>query len=285
MRTMVTGTCMILILCSGGLAVSQALSWERWVNLSRVAAQPALAQERRPATSPVAGSRFARPVPRGWTAPSLVGARGRPEEPWRSRLAQLGLPVAAQSPRLGVEPAGVMGLSMGRDAGAPLPQVRLVKDVLDAMPNKCDERLFSTWYCGVYCAWSCEARYGVMTIKRSLDPDGYERIHQRWDDRGYTWLSEWRVERKWVRPPSFVNSPVEKGKLTAASCNTKTPWGSSILSVNLKSPDGSERLLYKYQVDGENRTMRLSIYTISWKGDTPHSKPYGGYLCQRELAE
>ena len=86
-------------------------------------------------------------------------------------------------------------------------------------------------------------------------------------------------------PPSFVNNPPEKGKLTAASCNTKTPWGSSILSVNLKSPDGSERYLYKYQVDGENRTMRFYVHDVYWKGDTPHQRLAGQYKCRREIKE
>ena len=42
MRTFVTGTCVVLILGAGGLAVSQALSLERWVDFSRLAAPPAL---------------------------------------------------------------------------------------------------------------------------------------------------------------------------------------------------------------------------------------------------
>ena len=69
MRTLVTWTCVVLILYVCGLAVSQALSLERWVDSSRLAAPPALAQETRPPASPVLRSRFARPVPVGWSAP------------------------------------------------------------------------------------------------------------------------------------------------------------------------------------------------------------------------
>ena len=54
-----------------GLVVSQALSLERWVetSISLGRAAGSLAQETLPPASPVLRSRFARPVPFGWSAP------------------------------------------------------------------------------------------------------------------------------------------------------------------------------------------------------------------------
>ena len=283
MKPIVTRIGVILALCSGGLAVSQALSLERWVVPVQVAGEAVLAQERRSATSPVRRSRFARPVPRGWAAPSLVGARGRPDETWRPGLVQLGLPVAAQAPRLGVEPAGVMGLSMERDAGAPLPQVRLVADVLDAMPDKCDERLFGTWYCSISCLYDdCEADGPTYILSRSIDPDGYERIHHRYingDDLRF--FSEWRVERKWGA--FTANSPLEKGKLLYASCNGRTDAGHSRLAVNLKNPDGSDRQAILYWVDGANRAMWVEYYNVWREGDKTQKKRRHREQCRREI--
>ena len=282
MKPIVTRLGVILALCSGGLAVSQALSWEWWVAPARVAGDAVLDQERRPATSPVLRSRFARPVPRGWTAPSLVGARDRPDETWRLRLAQLGLPVAAQAPRLGVGLAGVMGLSMGRDAGAPLPQVRLVADVLDAMPDKCDERLFGTWYCRISCLYDdCEAYGPTYTLSRSIDPDGYERIHERYKYGEDPFLSEYRVERKWGTPRS--NSPLEKGKLVFASCNGKTDAGHSRFSVNIRKPDGSDWQAILYWVDGANQVMSAEYYYVWREGGKIQKKRRGLDECQREI--
>ena len=282
MRTLVTWTCVILGMGVCGLVVSDALSWERWVAPVWVAGEAVLDQEIRPATSPVAGSRFARPAPRGWTAPNLVGARDRPDETWRPGLAQLGLPVAAQSPRLGVEPAGVIGLSMERDAGAPLPQVRLVADVLDAMPDKCDERLFGTWYCDISCLYDdCEAYGPTYTLSRSIDPDGYERIHERYKYGEDPFLSEYRVERKWGTPRS--NSPLEKGKLVFASCDGKTDAGHSRFSVNIRKPDGSDWQVVMYWVDGANQVMSAEYYYVWREGGKIQKKRRHHDECQREI--
>ena len=282
MRTLSTWTCMILGMGMCGLVVSDALSWERWVNSSWVAAPPALAQEIRPAASPVLRPRFARPMPRGWEAPSLVEARDRPDETWRPGLTQLGLPVTAQTPRLGVGLAGVMGLSMGRDTVAPLPRIRLVKDVLDAMPDMCDERLFGKWYCGIGCLYDdCEAWRGTYTISRSIDPDGYERIHERYENRGIKEIHEWKVERKWG---TFVSSdPLLKGKLAYTSCNGRTNDGYSRLAVNLRNPDGSNQRLVLYWVDGANQKMWVESYEILWDKDKVSKKISTRDECRRDL--
>ena len=328
MRTLVTWTCVILILCSGGLALSEALSLERWVNPSRLAAQPALAQETRPPASPVPWSRFARPVPVGWAGPSLVGERGRPGETWRPRLEHLGLPVAAPAPRLWVGPAGDTVPSVGRGAGArlgppplaasvmrvlaslplpaaaaapgyavgslektacearavPLPQVRLVKDVLVAMPDKCDDRIFGKWYCDIDCTGYCAATSGEFTLKRSIDPGGYERIHYSLDGEGFTStiLSEWRVDRKWH--PPVGNSLMEKGRLVAVSCNGKSKSGHAVLAVNVKSPDGSWRKKMSYYLDETNRILWSEFYEVWWKGDKSYNKLLGREECRRELS-
>ena len=327
MRTLVTWTCVILILCSGGLALSEALSLERWVNPSRLAAQPALAQETRPPASPVPWSRFARPVPVGWAGPSLVGARGRPGETWRPRLEQLGLPVAAPAPRLWVGPAGDTVPSVGRGAGArlgppplaasvmrvlaslplpaaaaapgyavgslektacaaravPLPRVRLVKDVLAAMPDKCDDRIFGTWYCILDCSgWSCTSYGGEITLRRSIDPGGYERIHRRYEPYGVSDIdrSEWRVDRKWH--PPVGNGPIEKGRLVSVSCNGKIKSGHAVLAVSMKSPDGSWRRTRSYYLDETNRFLWVQFYEVWWKGDKSYTKLLGQKTCRRE---
>ena len=162
---------MILILCSCGLAVSQALSWERWVASAQVAAPPT------------------------------------------------------------------------ETRALPLPRVRLVKDGLDAMPDKCDECLFgTTWYCGIACQRdNCSAHGGEFTLSRSLDPAGYQRIRQKEFHplNGDTHISEWRVDRKWT--PAVSDGPLKEGRMVGASCNGKTNAGFSNLSVNLKNLDGSDR--------------------------------------------
>ena len=327
MRTLVTWTCVILILCSGGLALSEALSLERWVNPSRLAAQPALAQETRPPASPVPWSRFARPVPVGWAGPSLVGARGRPGETWRPRLEHLGLPVAAPAPRLWVGPAGDTVPSVGRGAGArlgppplaasvmrvlaslplpaaaaapgyavgslektacaaravPLPRVRLVKDVLVAM-DACDGRIFGTWYCGpISCAWGCTPSGGVITLGRSTDPDGYQRIRYRYDIHGGSSWAEWKVDRQWN--PRVGNDWHEKGRLIGASCNGRTAAGHSVLTVNTKKPDGSDRRQYNYYSDRTKRILWVDEYDVHWEGGKSYAKITGHMSCVRELAE
>ena len=90
MRTRAIWIGVVLILCTCGLAVSQALSLERWVDSSRLAAEPVLAQETRPPASPVLRSRFGRVVPPGWSAPRLV------EEPARSDRGVVDAPGAPE---------------------------------------------------------------------------------------------------------------------------------------------------------------------------------------------
>ena len=224
MRTMMAWTWVILGM---GMALSDVLlSWEWWVAPAQVAGEGVLAQESRPVASPVLRSRFVRPVPPGWTAPSLVGTRDRPDEPWRTGWAQLGLPGAAPGPRLGVEPAGEAVPSVGRAAGArlgppplaasvrralPPPQVSLVKDVRETMPQLCDDKLFRyreadlslcsnlAWYETVptYCddilkkkpkKWQCNLACFAggrcrgsfsLTFSRDFDSSGYQRIRMK----------------------------------------------------------------------------------------------------------
>ena len=80
MRTRAIWIGVILILGVGGLAVSQALSLERWVDSFRLAVPPAVAQEIRPPASPVLRSRFAGRcrlggVPPGWPKSLVIRAR------------------------------------------------------------------------------------------------------------------------------------------------------------------------------------------------------------------
>ena len=158
-----------------------------------------------------------------------------------------------------------------------------VSDGPDARPDPCDKRLFGVWYCNIACLYDdCEADGGTYTLSRSIDPDGYERIHQQLVyPEGDTFLSEWRVARQWG--PTVGDDPVEKGKLVAVSCNGKTDAGYSNLSVNLKNPDGSDRHLYKYWVDEANRILWQEFYDVRWEGDTMHKRIYGQHKCYREL--
>ena len=263
MKPIVTRIGVILALCSGGLAVSQALSWERWVVPVQVAGEAVLDQERRPATSPVRRSRFARPVPRGWAAPSLVGERDRPDEPWRGRLTQLGLPVTAQAPRLGVEPAGVMGLSMERDAGAPLPRVRLVADVLEAMPDMCDERIFvGKWYCGIHCGIACRHE-GEVKLRREVDAEGYQIISfEETSDSIRLAHARWKVDRKW-HPTGKGDAYAFGRPLVALSCNGKSDSGHSVLSVNHKEVDGSDHKQIRIYMEKDG-SMRFDQYNVWW---------------------
>ena len=133
MRTRAIWIGVILVLCACGLAVSQALSWEQWVDSSRSAAPPALAQETRPPASPVLRSRFARPVPVGWSAPRLVEEPGRPGE---ALLTLLGLP-SAHAADVALQP--VAGLSLDEAAGvgtmAPAHPAGGIGDSLSACPR------------------------------------------------------------------------------------------------------------------------------------------------------
>ena len=285
MRTLVTWTCVILGMGVCGLVVSDALSWERWVAPVWVAGEAVLDQEIRPATSPVLRSRFARPAPRGWAAPSLVEARGRLDEMWRPGLAQLGLPVAAQAPRLGMGPAREAVPSMELDAAAPLPQIRLVKDILKAMPDMCDERIFGIkWYCGVACGIGCSYD-SRMKLQREVDAEGYQVIS--WEDKSrYTDRhshARWIVDRKW--------HPTEKGDAyafgrpqVALSCNGKSDSGHSVLSVNHQHPNGHKRKQIRIYIDKDG-SMRFDQYDVFWRNGKVHKKLAMPMICQRNFEE
>ena len=125
MRTRTIWIGVILILGVGGLVVSQALSLERWVAFARLAAPPALAQETRPPASPVLRSRFARPVPAGWSAPRLVEEPGRSGE---ALLTRLGLP-SAHAADVALPPvAGLAGRGCRRGTMAPAHPARGIGD-------------------------------------------------------------------------------------------------------------------------------------------------------------
>ena len=164
-RTIWIGVVLVLGVC--GLVVSQALSLERWVDSSRLAAPPALAQEIRPPASPVLRSRFGRVVPAGWSAPRLVE---EPAHPDQTLLTFLGLP-SAHAADVALQP--VAGLSLVEPAGVgpwprPIPVAASVmhyqpalgsvspgtvprpidgrqplgSTIADKMPDKCDDKLW-----------------------------------------------------------------------------------------------------------------------------------------------
>ena len=162
MRTLVTWTCVILGVGVGGLAVSQALSLERWVDSSRLAAPLALAQETRSPASPVLRSRFGRVVPVGWRAPRLAEEPARPDQALLTLVELL----SAQAADVALQP--VAGLSLDEAAGVgpwprPIPVAasvmqyrpalgravapggcadpKPIERILASMPDKCDDKL------------------------------------------------------------------------------------------------------------------------------------------------
>ena len=322
MRRLATWTCVILLLCGCGLVVSEALSPKRWVASVRVAEAAVREQAARPAVNRGLGSRVARRVvPPGWSAPRLVGARSRPGETWRPHVGQRGLPVATQAPRLWVGPAGDAALSVGFDAGTqfeppplaasvmrtplvsgkmairtidslekrryeaaiPLPHIKLVKNTLEAMPDKCDEKLMGKWYCNLNCYIGCEAA-NEKTFSRTVDGDGYEEIHMRHFVKGGPFTSDgvdrfrWRVDRKWhPHPPG--SHPYFQERLFAASCNGKFN-GYSTLTVNYKKPDGSDRSKNVYAVDKTGK-LWVESFSVRWVGDKAHSEMNWQSRCRR----
>ena len=301
MRTLVTWTCVILVLGICGLAVSQALSLERWVDSSRLGAQAALAQEPRPPASPVLRSRFARPVPAGWSAPRLV------EEPGRSGqalLTRLGLP-SAHAADVALPP--VAGLSLDEAAGVgpwprPIPVAASVMQYRPALGGLCPpgavripnpSSAFSP-----PCPTSATTSFGgggfagkLMTAgardhggyrrpyPRTIGEGGYEHIRYHvYNDAwigGYDNTYEWKVDEKW-HP-----APLEKGKLAAATCNGWNKRGYRILTVYYKKPDGSDRKALEYFVDSSGRLWK-ETYEVWFVGDKMHQKFLVSSGCVRE---
>ena len=301
MRTCAIWIGVVLILCVGGLAVSQALSLERWVDSSRLAEPPALAQETRPPASPVLRSRFARPVPAGWRAPRLVE---EPARPGQALLTLLGLP-SAHAADLALQ--SVAGLSLVEPAGVgpwprPIPvaasvmhyrpalgrsvspgdcaDAKPIERILASMPDKCDDKLWGKWLCGQTYDSGGEGHGGVQyTFSRTIGEGGYEHVRIHTYLPG--WLSsidetkEWKVDRKWHPAPG------EEGKLASATCNGWNELGYRILAVYDKNPDGSDRTVVKYFVDSKGK-MRMRKYEVWWVGDEMHQKRVAGTACVRE---
>ena len=304
MRTRAIWIGVILVLCFCGLAVSQALSLERLVDLSRLAAPPALAQETRPPASPVLKSRFAWPVPVGWSAPRLVGEPGHPDQ---ALLTLLGLPSAhaadvALPPVAGlslVEAAGVgpwprpipvaasvmhdrpaLGRAVASGGCAEVPGGRqpLGSTIADKMPDKCDDRLLGNWICGQVLQHSGRLKFGYQVIfSRTIGAGGYEHIRRRVIEErsGTDKMKNWKVDRKWHPIPGGG------GRLAAASCNGRQKSGNRILSISEKEPDGFDRTRVDYYVDSEGVGWRR-LYRVWWKGDVPSSKLLDNRRCNRE---
>ena len=308
MRTRAIWIGVILVLGVGGLAVSQALSLERWVDSAWLGVPPALGQETRPPASPVLRSRFARPVPAGWRAPRLV------EEPARSGqalLTRVGLPSAhaadvALPPVAGlslVEPAGVgpwprpipvaasvmhyrpaFGRSVSPEACAEVPGGRqpLGSTIADKMPDQCDDKLWGRWMCGQsYWSDGTAGEYTgtEYTFSRTIGEGGYEhiRLSQR-DPLGksiYDKTEKWKVDRKWHPLPQGG------GRLAVATCNGRNKFGYRILGVYEKNPDGSARTSTKYYVDSEGVGWE-ETYQVWWKGDEMYEKQLDRTRCNRE---
>ena len=304
-RAIWIGVVLVLGVC--GLVVSQALSLERWVDTSRLAAQAALAQETRPPASPVLRSRFARPVPVGWRAPRLVEEPGRSGEALLTRLglprahaADVALPVAGLSL---VEAAGVgpwprpipvaasvvqyrpalgRAVAPGDCADAPGGRQPLGSTIADKMPDQCDDKLWGRWMCG-QSYWSDGTAGGYTgteyTFSRTIGEGGYEhiRLSQR-DPRGYSIYDKtenWKVDEKWHPLPRGG------GRLTAATCDGWNRQGYRILTVYEKNPDGSARTSTEYYVDSEGVGWKEE-YKVWWKGDKMYEKKLDRIRCDRE---
>ena len=306
MRTRAIWIGVVLVLGVCGLVVSQALSLERWVDTSRLAAPSALAQETRPPASPVLRSRFARPVPAGWSAPRLAEEPGHPGQ---ALLTRLGLPSAhaadvALPPVAGlslVEAAGVgpwprpipvaasvvqyrpaLGRAVSPEACAEAPGGRrpLGSTIADKMPDKCDDKLWGRWICGQTYGSSGRGHGGVQTtLSRTIGEGGYEHVRLRtYNDSwiaGYDITEEWKVDHKW-HP-----NPLQKGELAAATCDGWNKHGYRILTVYYKKPDGSDRSAMKYFVDSSGRLLE-ERYEVWWVGDKMHQKRLWMTACVRE---
>ncbi len=305
MRTRAIWIGVVLVLGVCGLAVSQALSLERWVDTSRLAAPPALAQETRPSASPLLRSRFARPVPAGWSAPRLAEEPARPDQ---ALLTRVGLP-SAHAADVALPP--VAGLSLVEAAGVgpwprPIPVAAAVMQyrpalgravapgdcadpkpiqrILASMPDKCDDKLWGRWICNSEeRAWDGSPRYKATayTFSRTIGEGGHEyvRLHEK-NSWGSTVTQNWKVDKKWHPAPRGWR-PLPAGRLAAATCNGRNKFGYRILAVYEKNPDGSARTAVKYYVDSEGVGWE-EIYKTWWKGDKMYEKQLYRHRCDRE---
>ena len=300
MRTRTIWIGVILVLGAGGVAMSQALSLERWVAPSRLAAQPVPAQETRPPASPVLRSRFARPVPAGWSAPRLV------EEPARSGEAVLTLLDLPSAHAADVALPPVAGLSLDEAAGVgpwprPIPlaasvmhyrpalgrsvspggcvDAKPIQRILASMPDKCDDKLWGEWSCNSEERnWDGSPTYKptAYTFSRTIGEGGYEHVHlQRKFSTGQKDTQNFKVDRKWHPLPR------RGGRLAYTSCNGRNRQGHRILSVHEKNPDGSARTAVEYYVDSEGVGWK-EYYKVWWKGDKMYEKKLKRTRCDRE---
>ncbi len=297
---------MVLVLGVCGLAVSQALSLERWVDSSRLAAPPALGQETRPPARLVLRSRFARPVPVGWRAPRLVE---EPARPGQALLTRLGLPSAhaadvalppvaglslVEAPSVGPWPrpipvaASVMQYrpALGR-AVAPgdCADDKPIQRILASLPDKCDDKLWGRWSCNrEERAWDGSPRYKATeyTFSRTIGEGGYEyvRLHEK-DPWGSTVTQNWKVDEKWHPAPQGWWHDAPAGRLAFATCNGRNKFGYRILAVHEKNPDGSGRTAVEYYVDSAG-TGWEETYETWWKGDKMYEKKLSRLRCDRE---
>ncbi len=301
MRTRAIWIGVVLILCACVLAVSQALSLERWVDSARLGAPPALAQETRPPASSVLRSRFARPVPAGWSAPRLVGETGRPDQ---ALLTLLGLPSAhaaavalppvaglslVEAPSVGpwsrpipvaasvMHSRPALGQAVAPDAcptsAIPLPDARPIQRILASMPDKCDDKLWGRWYCGGNHSNSYDE---LMILSRTIDENNFERISQSFPNTGSETI--FTVDREW-HPDSRV-----KGRLSRASCNGVNEYGYKKLTVSRRNADLSDPTgrWTEYFVDS-NGLLWLEGYKLRRDGDKKWGeKEPNSLYCRRE---
>ena len=306
MRTRAIWIGVVLILGVCGLAVSQALSLERWVDSSRLGAPPALAQETRPPASPVLRSRFGRVVPAGWRAPRLAEEPGHPGQ---ALLTRLGLP-SAHAAAVALQP--VAGLSLVEAAGVgpwsrPIPvaasvmhyrpalgravapggcaDAKPIQRILASMPDKCDDKLWGKWVCrreGRTSSGGWRYKATDYTFSRTIGEGGYEhvRLYERnqGDRNGVT--RNWKVDKKWHPAPRGWR-PLPAGRLAAATCNGRNKFGYRILAVYEKNPDGSARTAVEYYVDSEGVGWEEE-YKVWWKGDKMYEKKLSRIRCDRE---
>ena len=294
MRTRAIWIGVVLVLGAGGLAVSQALSLERWVDTSRLAAQPALAQETRPPASPVLRSRFGRVVPVGWSAPRLVEEPGRSDQALLTRLglprahaADVALPPVAglslvEAPSVGPWPRPIpvavsvvhyrpaLGRSVSPEDCA---DAKPIQRILASMPDKCDDKLWGRWYCGGNHSHSYNE---LMILSRTIDENNFERISQKFPAVGNERILT--VDREW-HPDSLM-----KGRLFRASCNGVNEYGYKKLTVSDRNADLSDPTgrWTEYFVDS-NGLLWLDGYKLRRDGDKKWGEKESGSLyCSRE---
>ena len=311
-RTIWIGVVLVLGVC--GLAVSQALSLERWVDSSRLGVPPALAQDIRPPASPVLRSRFARPVPAGWSAPRLVEEPARSGEALLTRVglprahaADVALPMAGLSlvEAAGVGPwprpipvaASVMHYrpALGRvvspgdcpTSAIPLPDNKPIRRILASMPDKCDDKIWGLWICtNEERDWFGDLKYKPMEhiFSRTIGEGGYEHVRmvrRIVGDRTGGETRNWKVDEKWHPAPRGW-APIPAGRLAAATCDGRNRQGHRILAVYEKNPDGSARTAVEYYVDSEGVGWR-ERYKVWWKGDKMYEKKLSRMRCVREM--